>query len=75
MELFEADLNADDPVHRQAAQLANLCLQAFREYATLMEEAHQHFPKEARDRIIPVHVERSLEGLSRLAEILDLDDE
>nr|WP_168508340.1 hypothetical protein [Streptomyces sp. S1D4-11]QIY95527.1 hypothetical protein HEP87_17635 [Streptomyces sp. S1D4-11] len=71
--LFEADLNADDPTRRQAAQLANLCVQIFREYATLMQEADQHLPKEARARIIPVHKERSLEGISRLAEILGVD--
>lgn len=28
-----------------------------------MQEADQHLPRTARDRIIPVHVERSLEGL------------
>ncbi|MEV7690668.1 hypothetical protein [Streptomyces bungoensis] len=70
---FEADLNADDPVRRRAAQLANLCVQVFGEYAALMQEADRHLPREARHRIIPVHVERSLEGLSRLAEILDVD--
>ncbi|MFF7100000.1 hypothetical protein ACFY9X_07415 [Streptomyces nigra] len=71
--LFEADLNSDDPARRQAAQLANLCVQVFREYVTLMQEADQHLPKEVRDRIVPVHMERSLEGLSRLAEILGVD--
>ncbi|MET9449144.1 hypothetical protein [Streptomyces cinerochromogenes] len=71
--LFEADLNTDDPTRRQAAQLANLCVQVFQEYATLMHEADQHLPKEARDRIIPEHMERSIEGLSRLAEILGVD--
>lgn len=71
--LFEVDLNADDPARRQAAQLANLCVQVFREYATLMQEADQHLPREARDRIIPIHMERSIEGLSRLAEILGVD--
>jgi hypothetical protein len=71
--LFEADPSTDDPVRRQAAQLANLCVQIIREYATLMQEADQHLPRTARDRIIPVHVERSLEGLSRLAEILNVD--
>lgn len=75
LEIFEADLNPDDPVHRQAAQLANLCLQAFREYAKLMAEANEHLPKAARDRIIPMHQERAIEGLSRLDEILGLDDE
>ncbi|MFD7057791.1 hypothetical protein [Streptomyces sp. NPDC059906] len=73
LELCEADLDADDPDRRRAAQLANLCVQVFREYATLMQEADQHLPKAARDRIIPVHVERSIEGLSRLAEILAID--
>jgi hypothetical protein len=29
--LFEADLDADDPVRRQAAQLADLGVQGFRE--------------------------------------------
>ncbi|MET9774785.1 hypothetical protein ABZ023_11055 [Streptomyces sp. NPDC006367] len=71
--LFEADLDADDPARRRAAQLANLCMQVFREYARLMQEADQHLPDAARERIIPVHMERSLEGLSRLAEILDID--
>ncbi|MEU0068531.1 hypothetical protein ABZ027_02995 [Streptomyces sp. NPDC006332] len=71
--LFEADLNTDDPVRRQAAQLANLCVQVFSEYASLMQEADQELPRAARDRIIPVHMERSLEGLSRFAEILDID--
>lgn len=71
--LFEADLNADDPVRRQAAQLANLCVQVFGEYAALMQEADRHLPKEVRDRIIAVHKKRSIEGISRLAEILDLD--
>lgn len=71
--LFEADLNTDDPVRRQVAQLANLCVQVFSEYATLMQEADQELPRAARDRIIPVHMERSLEGLSRFAEILDID--
>ncbi|MCX5008433.1 hypothetical protein OHB05_38335 [Streptomyces sp. NBC_00638] len=71
--LFEVDLNVDDPARRQAAQLANLCVQVFREYATLMQEADQHLPREARDRIIPIHMERSIEGLSRLAEILGVD--
>lgn len=66
-------LDADDPTRRQAAQLANLCVQAFREYATLMQEADQHLPREARDRIIPVHMERSIEGISRLAEVLGVD--
>lgn len=75
MALFEADLNPDDPVHRQAAQLANLCVQAFGEYAALMTEASEYLPKAARDRIIPIHSERALEGLSRLSEILDLEDE
>ncbi|MFC4610582.1 hypothetical protein ACFO9E_22705 [Streptomyces maoxianensis] len=73
--LFEADLNADDLVHRQAAQLANLCVQAFGEYAMLMTEADEHLPKAARDRIIPIHMERAIEGLSRLQEILGLDDD
>ncbi|MFE4651547.1 hypothetical protein [Streptomyces sp. NPDC056707] len=75
LELFEADLNPDDPVHRQAAQLSNLCLQAFSEYAKLMAEANEHLPKAARDRIIPVHQERALEGLSRLREIVGVEDE
>ncbi|WP_159107568.1 hypothetical protein [Streptomyces rubrogriseus] len=73
LELCGADLDADDPARRRAAQLANLCVQVFKEYATLMQEADQHLPKAARDRIIPVHMERSVEGLSRLAEILALD--
>ncbi|WP_432187704.1 hypothetical protein [Streptomyces sp. Tue6028] len=71
--LFEVDLNEDDPARRQAAQLANLCVQVFQEYATLMQEVDQHLPREARDRIIPIHMERSIEGLSRLAEILGVD--
>ncbi|MFD3521748.1 hypothetical protein [Streptomyces sp. NPDC058653] len=74
LELFEADLNSDDPVHRQAAQLANLCVQTFREYAALMTEADKHLAPVDRDRIIPTHQKRSLEGLSRLTEILGLDD-
>lgn len=72
---FEADLNDNDPVHRQAAQLANLCIQAFSEYAALMAEADAHLAKPDRDRIIPDHQARALEGLSRLTEILNLDDE
>ncbi|MEU0954735.1 hypothetical protein ABZ353_20690 [Streptomyces niveus] len=71
--LFDADLDADDPTRRQAAQLANLCVQVLREYATLMHEADQQLPGEARDRIIPVHVERSIEAVSRLAEIVGVD--
>jgi hypothetical protein len=71
--LLEADLDADDPTRRQAAQLANLCVQILREYATLMQEADQHLPSAERDRIIPVHMKRSIEGISRLAEILGLD--
>jgi hypothetical protein len=73
LELCEADLDSDDPSRRQAAQLANLCVQVLREYATLMQEADRHLPKAARDRIIPAHMERSIEGLSRLAEILGVD--
>lgn len=72
--LFETDLNPDNHVHRQAAQLANLCLQVFGEYTALMGEANEFLPKEARDRIVPVHQARAIEGLSRLAEILALDD-
>lgn len=71
--LLDADLDADDPTRRQAAQLANLCVQVLREYATLMHEADQQLPGEARDRIIPVHVERSIEAISRLAEIVGVD--
>ncbi|WP_228181973.1 hypothetical protein [Streptomyces anulatus] len=70
---FEADLNDNDPVHRQAAQLANLCIQAFSEYASLMADADAHLAKVDRDRIIPAHQARALEGLSRLKEILDID--
>lgn len=73
LELCEADLDANDPARRRAAQLANLCLQVLREYATLMQEADRHLPEAARERIIPVHMERSVEGLSRLAEILGID--
>ncbi|MEV6474568.1 hypothetical protein [Streptomyces sp. NPDC051657] len=70
---FEADLNDGDPVHRQAAQLANLCIQAVSEYASLMAEADAHLAKADRDRIIPAHQTRALEGLSRLTEILGID--
>ncbi|MFF3355424.1 hypothetical protein ACFYWN_22925 [Streptomyces sp. NPDC002917] len=75
LRLFEADLNENDPVHRQAAQLANLCLQAFGEYAHLMTEANSYLPKAERDRIIPGHQARALEGLSRLAEILNIEQD
>ncbi|MFI6209985.1 hypothetical protein ACIBAI_27015 [Streptomyces sp. NPDC051041] len=71
--LFDVDLDADDPTRRQAAQLANLYVQVVREYVTLMEEADQHLPREARDRLIPVHMERSTEAISRLAEIVGVD--
>lgn len=70
---FEADLNPNDPVHRQAGQLANLCVQAFQEYACLMAEANEQLEPDARARIIPAHQERALEGLSRLQEILGID--
>ncbi|MEU6635720.1 hypothetical protein [Streptomyces rochei] len=75
LDIFEADLNPDDPVHRQAAQLANLCIQAFGEYVTLMTEANGDLPEAARDRIIPKHQERAEEGILRLKEILSIDDD
>ncbi|MGW1730036.1 hypothetical protein [Streptomyces sp. NPDC001999] len=74
LDQFEANLNLHDPVHRKAAQLGNLAVQVFAEYADLLSEAHHHLPEAERDRVISMHGARALEGLNRLKEILDLDD-
>lgn len=73
LEIFEADLNPDDPVHRRAGQLANLAVRVVGEYAELLAEADEHLPQTERERVDPAHRERALEGLSRPAEILDID--
>ncbi|MFJ8795896.1 hypothetical protein [Streptomyces sp. NPDC102462] len=74
LELFEADLNRDDAVHRQAAQLANLCVQLAGAYALLMREAHERLSPEDRKAIIPPHQDRGIEALSRLHEILGIEE-
>ncbi|MFF8397022.1 hypothetical protein [Streptomyces sp. NPDC016172] len=71
--IFEADLNPDDPVHRRAGQLANLAVQVLGEYADLLGEADRHLPPTERTRVVSAHKERALEGLARLAEILDIE--
>ncbi|MBR8641558.1 hypothetical protein KEF29_25140 [Streptomyces tuirus] len=73
LEIFEAELNPGDPVHRRAGQLANLAVQLMGEYADLLAEADEHLPPAERPRVVPAHRERALEGLSRLAEILDIE--
>ncbi|MFH8656551.1 hypothetical protein [Streptomyces afghaniensis] len=75
LEIFEADLNPDDPVHRSAGQLANLAVQVLGEYADLLAEADRHLPPAERTRVVSAHKERAIEGLSRLAEILDIEIE
>ncbi|MFI8068901.1 hypothetical protein ACIF85_08905 [Streptomyces sp. NPDC086033] len=74
LELFEANLNQHDPVHRQAAQLANLCVQLAGAYVLLMREAHERLLPEDRKAIIPPHQELGIEALSRLGEIIGIDD-
>ncbi|MFI6374816.1 hypothetical protein [Streptomyces sp. NPDC050546] len=73
LEIFEADLNPGDPVHRRAGQLANLAVQVLGEYVDLLAEADRHLPPAERARVVSAHKERALEGASRLAEILDIE--
>ncbi|GAA2908675.1 hypothetical protein GCM10011428_23560 [Streptomyces violaceus] len=51
--LFEVDLNPDDLIHRQAGQLANLCVQVFGDCVTLMAETDEYLPTAARDPAQP----------------------
>lgn len=58
---------------RRAGQLADLAVQVLGEYADLLGEADRHLPPTERSRVVSAHEERALEGLARLAEMLDIE--